>query len=116
MQGFTEPQLTAKQDKAILALLTEPTIAAAAKSIGVNEATLHRWLKLPHFQARYREARRQSVEVALAQLQQGCTVAALTLRSLCGQGIPGRRTVERGQEQLGAVGRGGEAAGLDLAT
>jgi hypothetical protein len=41
--------------------------------------TLMRWLKLPEFQAAYREARRTAYSQAVAKLQQGATAAATTL-------------------------------------
>ena len=37
------------------------------------------WLKLPEFQAAYREARRTAYSQAVAKLQQGATAAATTL-------------------------------------
>jgi DNA invertase Pin-like site-specific DNA recombinase len=45
----TESGLTAKQEAAIVALLSQRTTRAAAKSAGVNEATLWRWLQEPEF-------------------------------------------------------------------
>lgn len=50
--GKRDDVLTAQQRKAIAALLTAPTIAAAAKAAGVAERTLHRWLSdNEHFRA-----------------------------------------------------------------
>src|SRR5262249_27241768 len=67
------------------ALLTEPTHAAAATKAGVSEATLHRWLRLPEFQAAYRQARRSIVETAIGRLQQatGKAVEALERNLAC---------------------------------
>jgi hypothetical protein len=66
-------------EAAVAALLALPTIAAAADKVGVNEKTLRNWLKLPAFLAAYRDARRQTVEMALALLQRvtGLAVEAL---------------------------------------
>ncbi len=50
--------LTHKQDKALIALLTEPTITAAAKKAGIGERTLYRWLDDPLFAGALRQARR----------------------------------------------------------
>ena len=55
MSGHGE-KLTRKQDAAIGALLSQPTISAAAQSVGLGEATLRRWLKDPGFLAAYRSA------------------------------------------------------------
>ena len=49
--------ISRKQDAAIGALLSRPTISAAAESVGIGEATLRRWLKAPGFLAPYRTAR-----------------------------------------------------------
>ena len=74
--------LTPKQEKALVALLDCGEMQAAARRAGVADVTLWRWLQLPLFQARYRAARRQLVEAALAQLQQDCTAAARVLRAV----------------------------------
>ena len=62
--------LTPQQQKACLALLTEPTIAAAAAKAGVGERTLYRWLARDDFVEAYREARRKALGQAVARLQQ----------------------------------------------
>ncbi len=62
--------LTPKQQKCLAALLTEPTIAAAAAKVGVGERTVHTWLSEPAFADAYRQARREAVRVAIGRLQQ----------------------------------------------
>src|SRR5262245_25079799 len=83
MRGRTK--LNRKQEALIAALLTEPTHAAAAAKAGVSEATLHRWLHLPAFQAAYRQARRGIVEAAIGRLQRatGKAVEALERNLTC---------------------------------
>ena len=76
--------LSHKQEKAIAALLSEATVSSAAEKAGVGEVTLYRWLKLPDFLATYREARREVVEKAVAQLQQSSWAASITLVRLLG--------------------------------
>jgi uncharacterized protein (UPF0147 family) len=78
----TDGKLTGRQEKALLALLTTGEIKRAAEVSNVGEATLHRWLLDSEFQARYRAARRQLVESALAQLQSDGTKAATVLREI----------------------------------
>jgi len=78
MTGHGE-QLSRKQEHAIGALLTEPTISAAAAAVGIGEATLRRWMKLDDFITEYRAARRQVVEQATARLQQASSGAVDTL-------------------------------------
>ena len=81
MKGHGE-KLSRKQEEAIAALLTEATVTAAAERVGVAEVTLWRWLKRDDFLAAYRTARREVVEKATAQLQQGSWAAATTLLKL----------------------------------
>ena len=78
----TEEKLTPKQERALLALLSVGEIKRAAAEAHVGEGTLWRWLQLPHFQTRYRAARRQLVETAIAQLQSDCTIAVRVLREV----------------------------------
>ncbi len=75
-------ELTRNQERALLALLSESTMAAAAEKANVAEVTIWRWLQLPAFQTRYRQARRQVVEGAIAGLQQATTEAVACLRDV----------------------------------
>jgi hypothetical protein len=61
--------LTAKQEKALLALLTEANREAAARKAGVSLATLNRWKREAPFQAALRAARAGLVEETLGLLQ-----------------------------------------------
>lgn len=72
-------KLSRKQEHAIAALLSCPTILGAATACEVSEAALHRWLKLPAFQAAYRQARAAVVSQAISQLQQATGEAVKTL-------------------------------------
>jgi len=74
--------ISRQQDKAIPALLTCPSITAAAQQCGVAEVTLHRWLKDTAFQAAYRDTRRVVVQHAIAQVQRATGEAVETLRSV----------------------------------
>jgi DNA-binding MurR/RpiR family transcriptional regulator len=78
----SDGNLTPKQEAALLALLAEGTIEAAYKAAGVSKATMWRFMQMPVFQTRYRAARRQLVETAIAQLQSDCTIAARVLREV----------------------------------
>src|SRR6266850_4238761 len=68
-----------KQENAIAALLTQRNVEEAARAAGIGTRTLLRWLKLPEFQAAYRQARREAFGQAVARLQQGASAAATTL-------------------------------------
>ena len=79
MKGHGE-KLERKQELAIVALLREPTVGETAKATGISEITLWRWMQQPEFTERYRAARRQVLEQAIAQLQQASGEAVETLR------------------------------------
>ena len=68
-----------KKEDAIAALLTQPTIEGAAKSIGIGTQTLFRWLRMPEFQQSYRDARREVFLQSVASLQKASTSAVATL-------------------------------------
>jgi hypothetical protein len=70
----------AARERAVLALLSRPTLQNAADEAGVSERTLRRWLRDDaEFQAAYTEARAAAVDDALRQLQRGASVAARAL-------------------------------------
>ena len=72
-------RLPRRQQTGVLALLSTPTVRAAAHEAQVGEATLRRWLGQAPFIAAYREARYQVMAEAFAQLQKACTRAVTTL-------------------------------------
>ena len=75
--------LTPKQQKAIAALLAEPTVERAAARVGIGHRTLHRWQhEDPIFADAYRDARRAAVTQAIARLQQVSSAAVCTLASV----------------------------------
>jgi hypothetical protein len=73
-------KLERRQEVFIAALLTEPTISAAAQRAQISEATALRWLKLPEVSDAARAARRQVVEAAIAHLQGSASEAVEALR------------------------------------
>jgi hypothetical protein len=87
MKGHGE-KLSRKEEQAIVALLQLPTLRDAASSLGISDVTLWRWLQRPDFMERYRAARRQVVEGALANLQQATSEAAATLQRNLTCGVP----------------------------
>jgi hypothetical protein len=76
-----------KEEALIAALLTEPNCVEAAVKAGVSETTMHRWMRRPAFQAKYRAARRAVVEAAIGKLQAACgkAVDALVRALACGK-------------------------------
>src|SRR5262245_12654995 len=85
MSGHGE-KLSRLQEAAIAALLTESTHAEAAAEAGIAEATLRRWLRLPAFQAAYRQARRELVKAAVARIQAATGTAVDTLVTVAESG------------------------------
>jgi hypothetical protein len=72
-------KITPKVERAIAALVSEPTIAAAAEASGVAVRTLFRWLQDPDFREAYHEARRQIISHAVTRLQQATDEAVEAL-------------------------------------
>jgi hypothetical protein len=65
-----------KMEEAITALRTHRTIEEAAAAVKVSGKTLQRWLKLPAFQAAYRQAGQEAVMRTNARIQQNSGAAA----------------------------------------
>lgn len=82
--GRKTADLSAKQLRAIEALLKEPTTTAAAKAASVGETTIFRWLADPVFSQAYREARNRLLESTLTSLQAASGDAVQTLRDVMG--------------------------------
>lgn len=74
--------MTARQQKALAALLTSPSKAAAAKAAGISPRTLRDYLADPEFQTAYRDAFGNMVEDAARQSQQAISPALSTLREI----------------------------------
>ena len=75
-------RLNAKHERAIVALLETPCLAAAAEKTGVDASTLRHWRKKPEFQEALEEARREVFDGALCRLQAGVGTAADVLLSV----------------------------------
>jgi len=74
------------RDKAILALLSEKNIPAAAAKCRIGERTLHRWLTSDAaFKAAYAEARQAAFEAGMSRVQALTGKAVDTLEELLGE-------------------------------
>lgn len=71
--------LTSGQERAIIALMAEPSIAKAARTANVGERTLHTWLDEPEFARAYREARRRAFAQAISLTHKMAAAAVQTL-------------------------------------
>lgn len=89
--------ISPKQELAIIHLLAQPTLSAAATAAGVNERTLYRWLQDPAFDAAYRATRRDAVRQAIAVLQRSAGDAAAALASIAGD------PTEKGSSRVSAA-------------
>src|ERR1039457_4200791 len=77
-------QLTPKQEEAILALLSNPTVEHAARAAKITPRTLYRYLKDPEFNAAYRQARWTAFGQCTARLQQASSAAGSALLKALG--------------------------------
>lgn len=78
--------LTAKQTRAIAALLQSPTLREAAESCGVPESTLFRWLNEQTFKDAFDQARGQLLQGTLTALQAISCEAVGVLREIMNSG------------------------------
>lgn len=74
--------MTPKKQKALIALLTQPTKEKAASAAGITSKTLRSYLADPGFQAEYKRAFSGLVEDATRQAQQSIAPALSTLREI----------------------------------
>ncbi len=75
-------KLPGKQERALAALLNNPTVRDAAAEAKVSEATLYRYMRESVFAERLREARRGAVEHLSARLQAKSADAARVLSDI----------------------------------
>jgi hypothetical protein len=73
------PGLTPLQDRAVEAILQQPTLARAAAAVGINERTLRRWLTEPLFRDAVQAARRAAFGQAMGLVQWYASVAVAAL-------------------------------------
>jgi hypothetical protein len=77
-----EGSLPAKQEAALSAVLSHPTLKEAALAAGISESTLWRYMQDAEFSRRLREARRDSVTHAVTRLQKASSEAVTALLDL----------------------------------
>lgn len=78
--------LTQKQNRALIALLTQPTREEAAKAAGITSKTLRGYLEDPEFQAAYKTALAELLEDATTQAKQSLNPALTALREITEDG------------------------------
>ncbi|MFO0826576.1 MAG: hypothetical protein U0572_00360 [Phycisphaerales bacterium] len=82
MPKLNPERLSHKQERAIVALLNEPSIQKAADSQGVHLRTLQKWLTEPSFIEAYRAARRAAFSQAIALTMRYAPLAVNTLAKI----------------------------------
>lgn len=75
-------KLPGRQEKALSALLSNPSVREAAKASGMAERTLFRYLRDPTFSERVREARRGLMDNLQTRLQAKAEGAAKILSDI----------------------------------
>lgn len=76
-------ELTPLQEKAIVALLNEPSVAAAARAAGCGERTLHQWLRSDErFRSEYKRHRRDAFSHAISLAQRLAPMAMANLAKI----------------------------------
>jgi hypothetical protein len=86
-------KLTPRREAAILALLTQPTVRAAARKARVSEATLQRWLREQSFRERYERERTDLFTTAKTRLLSAAEECVSTLVAI--QADPRARCADR---------------------
>jgi len=85
MTGNVTPRdLTPRQRRAVVALLTTGDVTAAAKEAGVSRESLYRWMKQPAFLAAVREAEASALDELSRMLVRLGRTAAGTLAKAMG--------------------------------
>lgn len=94
------PALTARQMRAIEALMIEPTITAAAEAADVSRNTLTKWLQDAQFCAVLTTATTERITTSSRLLAGGAVDAIETLRALMGEGQPANIRLQAAREWL----------------
>lgn len=74
--------MTQRQALALEALISAPSIEAAAQACGLSRSTLERYLQDDDFRAEYERRRGESLNVACAALQEAMTDAVAVLTAI----------------------------------
>lgn len=69
-------------EKAIAALMTAPSVEAAAQETGVTGRTLHKWMREPEFLEKWNAAKRALVQTATARLRSGMVASIAALEQI----------------------------------
>lgn len=76
-----QENLTAKQQRAVRALLTAPDVSAAAKDAGVSRETVYKWMQVPTFTTALHAAEADALAAVSRRLVRLADTAATTLET-----------------------------------
>ncbi len=100
----TAGTLTAKQRKAVEALLVTGEVTAAAREAGVSKDSLYRWLKQPLFLAAVRETEARALdELSRLLVRLGRTAAATLAKAMSDPAAPYPTRVRAADATLGRL-------------
>src|SRR5687768_497120 len=89
-----------KCHEAVTALLSEPTLKAAARRVGVKPDTLTAWQKVPEFAELLGHARQRTLEHSLTRLQAASLKAVAALERALAKSQPDPRLRVKAAEVL----------------
>jgi hypothetical protein len=75
-------KISRNQERAIIALLSEPSITKAARAANIGDKTLRRWLDSEAFSRAYHAARKAVTRQATARIQAAMSKAVETLKTI----------------------------------
>ncbi len=102
--NVTPDGLSAKQRRALEALLTTGEVLAAAQVAGVTRETLHRWLRQPQFLSAVRAAEAQALDdLSRVLVRLGRTAAGTLAKAMSDPATPASTRVRAADATLGRL-------------
>ena len=99
--GATPTTLTGRQQQAIAAIVATGDVTVAAQSVGVNRATLYRWLKQPQFVQAVHAAEADAVEdLSRMLVRLGRTAVATLAKAMSDPATPAATKVRAADATL----------------
>ncbi|MBA2469380.1 MAG: hypothetical protein H0V37_08240 [Chloroflexia bacterium] len=100
-RGATATTLTTRQQQAITAIVATGDVTVAAQSVGVNRATLYRWMKQPQFVQAVHAAEADAVEdLSRMLVRLGRTAVATLARAMSDPATPAATKVRAADATL----------------
>lgn len=113
MSGEERQELSDREAQVLDAILTEGSIAAAARSVGVSRQAVHQMKKRERFQRALKEALDVAIESSISRLRANSMDAVDTVLSIMRGNVAGQDARTRLQAAESVLARAGLAAYLD---